>query len=151
MWYNSVEFYVIAGAIAAAAVVAAALPARRGEAKLHLVGGELSQQDDEFSQTPELDISVDENYRVTILRKGLTNVTDGGAASLAINVVGFDISVEERLTAGKGETKVGTATFRLDFLAPERYHVKYNSEDTGLFTAFTLNVAPGIKFTKQLK
>ena len=73
------------------------------------------------------------------------------AASLAINVIGFDIVIEERLTHGNGWPTVDTAEFVLDFFAPERYHVRYNSEDAGVFTAFTLPVKEGIKIHRDLK
>ena len=151
MWYNTVEFYVIAGVLAAGAVAAAALPQRRGQAVLHLVGGDLSGTDEGGIGEPGIDIEVTDDRNVIIRRTGLTNVTDNGAASLAINVIGFDVNIEERLTPGNGWPTVDTATFRLDFFAPERYHVKYNSEDTGLFTAFTLNVTEGIHIRRPLK
>ena len=151
MWYNTVEFYVIAGALAAAAVVAASLPQKRGQAVLHMAAGELSESDPTHSSRPGIDVEVDDDGRVHIRRRGLTNITDSGAASLAINVIGFDVSIEERLTPGSGAPVVDTAEFVLDFFAPERYHVKYNSEDAGVFAAFTLNVAPGIHISRELK
>lgn len=149
MWYNTVEFYVIAGALAAAAVVAAALPSRRAAAKLHLAGGELSETGD--VNEPSIEVRVDDNGRVLIRRRGLSGIAGDGAVSLAINVIGFDVAIEERLTPGHGEAKYDTADFELDFFARERYHVKYNSEDAGVFTAFTLNVSPGIKLSRPLK
>lgn len=150
MWYNSVEFYVISGAIAAAAVVAASLPAKRKAAVLHTVAGELSGENMP-DESPSLEVSVDEDRNVIITRRGLTGVTDNGAASLAITVSGFDVSIEERLTKGNGIATPTVATFVLDFFAPERYHIKYNSEDAGVFTAFTLNAMPGIHLLRPLK
>ena len=151
MWYNSVEFYVIAGALAAGAVAAAAIPQRKGQAVLHMVAGDLSGTDEGRLAPAGIDVNVTDNGKVVIRRTGLTNLTDNGAASLAINVIGFNVNIEERLTPGSGWPIVDTAVFTLDFFAPERYHVKYNSEDTGLFAAFTLNVAPGIHIHRDLK
>lgn len=150
-WFNSVEFYVIAGTVAAAAVALAALPSRKGAAVLHMAAGDLSGSDEGRALPPSIDVRVDDNCRVHIVRRGLPDITDKGAASLAINVIGFDIEIEERLTHANGWPTVDTAEFVLDFLAPERYHVKYNSEDAGVFTAFTLPVKEGIKIHRDLK
>lgn len=151
MWYNSIEFYVIAGTLAAAAIVAASMPTKRSEAKLHLIPGELNGNEDENSSPAAINVEVDDNGRVIIRRSGLKKITENGAVSLAINVIGFDVNIEERLTTGNGSHTIDTAEFILDFFAPERYHVKYNSEDAGVFTAFTLNVSPGIRIHKELK
>ena len=151
MWYNTVEFYVIAAAIAAAAIVAASSPSRRRESVLHMAAGELSSSDSGRLAEPAIDVRVDDNRCVIIRRSGLKSITDNGAVSLAVNVVGFDVSIEERLTPGNGSPTVDTAEFALDFFAPERYHIKYNSEDAGVFTAFTLNVEPGIHLQRPLK
>jgi len=150
-WFNTVEFYVIAGTIAAAAVAFAALPAKKGAAVLHMASGGLSGSDEGRGAMPSVDVSVDENRRVHIVRRGLPGITDKGAASLAINVIGFDVVIEERLTYGRGEPTVDTAEFVLDFFGPERYHVRYNSEDAGVFAAFTLPVKEGIKIHRDLK
>lgn len=152
LWYNSVEFYVISGAIAAAAVVAASLPKKRGQTVLHFAAGELSASDSGAGSSPaSIDVWVDDDGLVHIRRHGLNGISDNGAVSLAINVIGFDVQIEERLTPGNGGGFVDTADFVLDFFAPERYHVKYNSEDAGVFTAFTLNAGAGISFSKLLK
>lgn len=150
MWYNTVEFYVIAGAVAAACVVAASLPKAPRQAVLHMAAGDLSGSDSGLLADPAVHVWVDDDRRVHIRRTGLSNVTDNGAVSLAITVIGYDVSIEERITPGNGWPTVDTAHFTLDFFAPDRYHIKYNSEDTGLFAAFTLNAIPGIKLTKPL-
>lgn len=149
MWYNSVEFYVIAGSIAASAIVAASLPQRRREAVLHMVAGKLN--DSGSDSEPAIKIHVDDEGKVHIRRVGLNGIGGDGAVSLAINVIGFDVAIEERLTPGRDPQIFDTADFVLDFFAPERYHVKYNSEDAGVFAAFTLNVAPGIKTDRPLR
>ena len=151
MWYNSVEFYVVAGALAAAAVVAASVPKRKGAAELHLIGGSLAGSDEGALAEPGIDVFVDDDGRVHIHRRGLKGVTDNGAASLAVNVAGFDVSIEERLTPGNGWPMIDSADFILDFFGSERYHIKYNSEDAGVFAAFTLNVVPGIRLSRPLK
>ncbi len=147
--FNSVEFYVIAACIAAAIVAYAALPSKRGSAVLHLLAGTLSEGDAEAQ--PSLDVLVDDNRRAIITRRGVRGVTDTGAVSLAVNVIGFDITIEERITPGRGSGTMAEAQFVLDFLAPERYHIKYNSQAAGVFTAFTLHVREGLKIHRELK
>ncbi|MDO4320368.1 MAG: hypothetical protein Q4C34_07305 [Bacteroidales bacterium] len=148
-WYNTVEFYVIAGAAAAAVVALSALPSRRGAAVLHLEAGRLLCGDEAVPGRPWLEVEVDRNGHVVITRHGLRGVAMDGAVSLAVNVIGFDISIEERLTPGRGDDMAATAQFELDWLGPERYHIKYNSEDAGLFAAFSLPVRPGIRVVRE--
>lgn len=150
-WFNTIEFYVITGALAAGAIALAALPPRRSAARQYLLAGSLSGTDDPGLQPEQLDLSVDNQGRLHILRRGLPNITDGGAASIAVAVNGFDITIEERLTYGRGWPTVDSAEFVLDFLAPERYHIRYNSDPTGLFTAFALTIRPGIRASKPLR
>lgn len=151
-WFNSVEFFVIAGATAAAVVALSALPSRRGVAVLHTVAGDLSDSRADTPAVPAIDVEVDANRRVIIRRTGIAGVGDTGAASLAVNVIGFDIEIEERLTRGRLPLeRRDTAVFTLDFLGAERYHIRYNSEDAGVFAAFTLPVREGIRVRRTLK
>lgn len=130
-------------------VALAALPSRRGEAVLHLLAGELDHTGGD--EGPSLKVTVDRLGHVIIERTGIRGIADDGAVSLAVNVAGFDISIEERLTPGTGAEHATSARFELDFLGAERYHVRYNSEDAGLFAAFTLPVRPGISVIRELK
>lgn len=152
-WLNSVEFYVVAGSVAAAVVALSALPSRRGAAVLHLAAGELLPPDDSDNpESPAISAEVDRHGRVVVTRHGLHGITSDGAVSLAINVIGFDVKIEERLTPGSAAgTPIGQTRFTLDFFAPERYHISYNSEDAGLFAAFTLPIRPGIAITRPLR
>ncbi|MCM1032779.1 MAG: hypothetical protein NC405_03385 [Odoribacter sp.] len=150
-WYNTVEFYVIAGAAAAAVVALTALPSRRTAAVLHTVAGDLARSDNPVTE-PSIDVEVDSSRRVRITRHGLRGIGDDGAVSLAVNVIGFDIEIEERLAPGRYPVQErDTAVFTLDFLGAERYHIRYNSEDAGVFAAFTLPVKEGIKIKRELK
>lgn len=153
-WFNTVEFYVIAGTVAAAIVALAAVPRRQGAGVLHLVAGELSDSGlpDGETESPGIDMYVDDNRRLIITRRGLSRIADDGAASLAINAFGRELVIEERLTPGRrGTCRRDMATFILDFLGPERYHIRYNSEASGLFTAFTLPVREGIRLSRPLR
>ena len=60
--------------------------------------------------------------------------------------------IEERVTAGPA-SPVGMATgalFNLDFLAPEWYHIRYESERFSEHAAFALHVREGIVMRKPL-
>lgn len=148
-WFNTVEFYVVAGTLAAAVVALAALPQRRGPAVQHLLAGDLA---DTGNPAPQLLAQVDERGRLLLTRTGLAGIHAGGAVSLALTITGFDIKIEERLTPGPAAgAPVDTACFTLDFLGAERYHISYNSDDAGLFAAFTLPIRPGIRHTRPLR
>lgn len=146
-WFNTVEFYVISGTLAAAAVALAALPRRRRENVLHMLPGKL-----EMEVAPmTLELWVDENRVVHLKRTGFDTMGSDSAVSLAVNVAGFDITIDERIVVkSTGDTAVNTALFNLDFLGRERYHICYRGADTGVFTAFTLPVHEGVKIRRDL-
>ncbi len=147
-FFTSTEFYVIATAAAAAVIGLCVKPVSRREAKTYLLAG--TTEAGIAPEPPALHLRCRNDGAVEITRTGLDNITDAGAISLAITVTGFDISIEERLViADCGEPR-NQATFILDFLAPEYYHIQYRSENTGLFSAFTLHVRPGIEIHKTL-
>lgn len=150
MWiFNTVEFYVIATLVAAMLIAFAAKPASKGEARQYLLAGDLSAEDENAS--PAISLHALDNGKVVLRRTGLSSMTSSSAVSLAITVIGWDISIEERLSEGYSlDSSIDTATFYLDFIAPERYHIRYNSSSTGLFAATQFNNRPGYKVTRAL-
>ena len=154
--FQTPEFYVIVSVIAAAVITIAALPDRKRAAVQHLVAGELlSSVDAPENVGPghgRIEIEVHEGNFVSLRRYGLAGVTMSGAVSLAIEVAGFDIVIQERVTPGAASPfgMADVALFHLDFLAPEWYHIRYESEQYSEHTALTLHVRPGIKMTKPL-
>lgn len=153
-FFNSVEFYVIATVVAAAIVLYFAQPSSRGEARQHLLAGDLSNASgrgwsDTMSPQASISLRVRDDGAVVLTRYGLNGVSISGAVSLAITVIGFDMTIEERIVPGNNlDDPIDTASFVLDFLAPDRYHLKYNSSSTSSFVATTLLVRPG--YEKQL-
>ena len=153
---GSVEFYVYATLVAAAIVAFLARPSSRGEASQHLLAGELSNASnrswsDSNSAQPAISLIVRDDGAVVLFRHGLEGVSSSGAVSLAITVIGFDITIEERIVPGNNlDDPIDTATFVLDFLAPARYHLKYNSSATSSFVATTLLVRPDYEKHLQL-
>ncbi len=151
---SSVEFYVYATLVAAAIVAFLARPSSRGEARQHLLAGELSNATGRnwgeiATVQPAISLIVRDDGAVVLFRHGIDGVSTSGAVSLAITVIGFDITIEERIVPGNDiDEPIDTATFVLDFLAPDRYHLKYNSSATSRFATTTLLVRPD--FNKQV-
>lgn len=148
---HSIEFYVIATLVAATIVAFLAKPSARGEARQHLLAGDLSNNSNrEWGSVnavqPSISFFVRGDGSVVLTRHGIEGVSTSGAVSLAVTVIGFDITIEERIVPGNTiDDPIDTATFVLDFLAPDRYHVKYNSSATSRFAASTLLVRPDFK------
>lgn len=153
--FDSIEFYVIAAVVASAVVGLCVRPSSKGEAVTRLLAGELSAAGDAGAySTPSIELLVEEDGSVTLTRRGLDGMVHAsGAMSLVVNVAGFDISVEERLTPGRPAADVpepAEARFTLDFLGAERYHLRYYSEATGGMAVTPLHVRPGIHIVKPL-
>lgn len=154
--FQTPEFYVIVSVIAAAVIAITALPERKKAVQQHLITGELQSaiQSDRPSGAGEghLEIRVHEGNFVSIRRDGLDGVSMAGAVSLAVNVSGFDVVIEERITPGPPSPfgMADSVVFRLDFLAPEWYHVRYESERYSEHAAFSLHVREGIVMNKSL-
>ena len=146
MMWHSVEFYVILFTVAAMVVGLMARPSDRGEAQTSFAEGELSR---EVDTTPRIEVRCLENGDVELRRCGLRGVTADSTVALAITRIGYNISIEERVTFGAGEgTPMERATFLIKGLAQERYHLKYNSDTYSLFLATALPNRPGIAFTR---
>lgn len=153
--FQTPEFYVIVSVIAAAVIAVASLPERKGEVKLHLLAGELHEAGEtQSADTPgygSVTFTVGSSNVVTLRRDGLSGVSIDGALSLAVRVSGFDITIEERVTNGSSfPPMASSATFELNFLAPEWYHIRYESEAFSEHASLTLHVREGITLTKRL-
>lgn len=146
--FHSVEFYVILFTIAALAAGAIAMPRQKGQAETSFATGTL---DREVDTTPRLEFQCLDNGDVILRRCGLHDLTTAATVALAITRVGFDITIEERVTPGNAPdaTPIERATFLLEGLAQERYHITYNSHAFSTFLATTLPNRPGIAFTRQ--
>ena len=151
---GSVEFYIYATVVAAAIVAYLARPSSRGEVRQYLLAGELSNASNRAwtdlpTLPPSISIIVRDDGAVVLFRHGVEGVSTSGAVSLAITVIGYDITIEERIVPGNNlDDPIDTATFVLDFLAPDRYHLKYNSSATSRFATATLLVRPD--YEKQI-
>lgn len=148
-FYNTVEFYVIAAVIAAAILGACVRPSGRGAVVTHLLAGDLFAAP---GSEPSINIECLDNGSAILVRQGVECVGMDGAVSLAIEVSGFDITIRERLVPGNnGQNQTIGAMFTLTFMGRERYHIRYESDDTGYFTAFTLMNSPGVKIHRPLR
>ena len=135
------------GTVAAAVVALSAMPRRTREARFYKFDGDLMPGDPETE--PRLHFRVMQDGRVELRRTGLSGVGDEGAATLDVEVAGFDVTMNEVLRPGRGPA-VGEAVWTMDFFGQEYYNIRYRSEATGRFAALTLHVRPGIRVEKEL-
>lgn len=169
---HSTEFLVSLFVVAALLVGLIVKPSRRGQAETSFARGELYPDAD---TTPRVEFRVAPDGTLEISRCGLTDLTSADSVSLAITRIGFDIDIQERIVRNDharvrrdpaadlpapfrgafstpspyGLTDaIGRAIFRIPGLAPERYHIKYNSPAYSTFLATTLPLRPGISFTR---
>lgn len=145
--FTTVEFYVIVAVVAAAVVALSAMPARTRQAQFYKFEGDLMPGDPEAE--PRLYFRVMKDGRVELRRTGLSGVGDEGAATLDVEVAGFDVTMNEVLRPGRGPA-VGEAVWTMDFFGREYYNIRYRSEATGRFAALTLHVRPGIHMEREL-
>lgn len=159
---SSVEMYVMAAVAAAAVIALCVRPSSKGEARQYLLAGVLCDFDGagdnglvmsagDYALEQTILMECLDNGDVLLTRRGLAGMTDAGAVSLAISVIGYDVTIEERLVEKSGGQPVNTALFTFDFLAPERYHIHYISEQTASATAFTLHNRPGLHLSRSLR
>jgi len=147
--FHSVEFYVILFTVAALAAGLIARPGDKGEAQTTFTTGVLGRAVD---LTPRLEVRCLDNGDVELRRFGLTGLTENSTVALAITRIGFNLTVEERITPGDGSGEpVECATFVIKGLAAERYHLKYNSDAYSTFLATTFPNRPGINFSREFR
>lgn len=135
-FFASTEFYVIASVLAAAILALCVKPASRGEVIEQLLEGTLCNTADE-NTSPRITMATNTDGKVMLTRSGLNGLTTHGAVSLVATRIGTDIIIEERIVQSSGGEPIDTALFTLDIMPAGRCHVKYNSDATGLFAAFT--------------
>lgn len=157
----SIEFCVVLFMAAAFVVALCARPHGRGAAETGFLTGELSSETPRQpagapahpEPSPSVEFLCRDDGAVVITRHGLQGLTEGATVALAVTRTGFDITVKERIAPARepGGAPVDTATFVLDGLGQERYHIKYDSEATSSFAALTLRNTPGLHAVRPLR
>lgn len=154
---HSVEFYVILLVVAALAVGLLAIPHSTGPVETDFATGDLDFNPSPADLNPSLEIDCRPDGTVRIIRTGLPEgMTSAATAALAITRKGFDLTIEERLTPGSSaylaseSRPVNCAIYYLTGLAHERYHIRFNSESTSSFAAFSLNNLPNLRTSRPL-
>lgn len=149
-FFTTVEFYVILAVVAAAIVALASRPDSAGSVTELLMACNID--DEPAPLTPSVTLQCLDNGRIVITRSGVTGICGDGAVSLALEIKGLDIRIEERITPGHGlQMPSVSAWCILPFIRLERYHVAYNSATTGLFAAFTFPAKPGAEVERRLE
>lgn len=157
----SIEFCVVLFMAAAFVVALCARPRGTGAAETGFLTGELSSEPPgqpagapaHPEPSPSVEFLCRDDGAVVITRHGLQGLTEGATVALAVTRTGFDITVKERIAPARepGGAPVDTATFVLDGLGQERYHIKYDSEATSSFAALTLRNTPGLHAVRPLR
>ncbi len=151
-FFSTVEFYVLLTLVAAAILALCARPSRRGEARQYFSTAILSSPVEGVGDEPHIEIFCRDNGTVAIVRRGLDHIYMSGTLAIAIEVIGFDVRINERITAGNPVDGAATeGVFILDFFAPEYYHIHYTADPTSRMAAFSLHVRPGLRSTHLLK
>lgn len=126
------------------------MPSRRGAARTFLFGGTL--RTDAAPSEPGIVALVNDRGELEIHRFGLEYMSEDGAYSLAVTIIGFDVTIEERLTPGRLPLNNVTAAYAaMDCFGAERYHFQYRSEVLGRTTSFSLNIRPGNRLERRLE
>ena len=143
--FQTVEFYVITVFVSAAIVAVLAMPSRRSAARAGTLRSDLVPSE------PGIVALVGNDGTLAIHRFGIEGVWVSGAYSLAVTIIDFDVTIEERLTPGSNIDAEATAAYAvLDCFGAERYHFNYRSEATGRNAAFSLNIKPGNRIERLL-
>lgn len=147
--FNTIEFYVIAAFLAAYVVAACSVHSRRGAARTFFFRGVLSAGN--ITSEPVIELTVDDNGRLELYRYGIENLSTDGSFNLAVTIIGFNVTITERITPG---TDYGAPASRgsavMDCFAPERYHFQYISETMGRKAACSFNIKPGNRIMRRL-
>lgn len=148
-FFHTTEFYVILFLAAMAIVAFMAMPHSSGPVNEYLIGSDLVKGEPDV---PAISIDCDDKGGVWLRRSGLPGIDITGAVSAKIVAKGFNITVFERLTAGIGNDEpAGSALFMLDFLARERYYLRYESESTNSYATLAFRNIPGYHAQAILK
>jgi len=153
-FFTTTEFCITCLIIAAAVVAYLCVPARRGAARELSLAGDLDD-DGEPGAMPAIRVDCLSDGTVMLTRTGLDGLTDADAVSIAVTIIGFDITVEERVVqrrayGGAGGWPVNRATFTFDMLGRERYHLRYTAPASQRAATLTVSNRPGFNATRKL-
>lgn len=146
--FQTIEFYIITAFLAAAVVAFAAMPSKRGAARTFFFPCNL--RTDAAPSEPGIVALVNDRGALEIHRFGIDGLATDGFCSLAVTIIGFDVTIEERLTPGRGSEYATAAYAELDCFGAERYHFNYRSDAIGRSAAFSLNIRPGNRVERLL-
>lgn len=143
--------------VAALVIGIFAIPNGIGPVETDFAKGDLDFDPAQACGEPGLEVLCRPDGTVRITRTGLpADMTSAATAALAITRKGFDLTIEERLTPGGAAylaseaRQVNCAIYYITGLAHERYHIKFNSESTSSFAAFTLKNLPNLQASHPL-
>lgn len=106
-----------------------------------LIGSQLLSTTDHTAtpNEPSIEVHCDNSGNVIITRRGLVGILTTGAVSAKVEVRGDRITILERTVTGNdisNTTFANEALFTLDFLAPQRYYIRYETDTHVATTSF---------------
>lgn len=146
---GSVEFYVILFTVAAAIVGLCVRPAEKGEATTYILQGKPLMTDGDHA--PALTVRCRADGSAAFVRSGMALDSDA-EVSYMVTRRGFDLLIEEHIVSASHAQPLipTTVEFTLGNLAPERYHVRFESRQSSLTAIFTLTVRDGFTASRPL-
>ncbi len=141
---GSLEFYVIALAVAVALIVLMMRPNDKGEALSFFARGVIGSDDG----SNDLEITTDANGRLEWVRHGVAIDSTDCQINCAVTVIDHDIKiVEKRVTDRLAAISPQTCSVKfscMDTLRPGRYHLRYESEWSGEWVSGYLRIPASI-------
>ncbi len=152
--FQSVEFYVISVVVAAAIVAFMGRRPSAGPARRYVYDGVTTLEEPE-DPSPSIELLCDEDGSVVLRRRGLRGVRQDGQVTIEVEVVGFDVRITERVSAGHWPDPVDTASFILPFMGREHYFLSDRSplseNHEELMASLTLHNRPGNRVRHPLR
>lgn len=152
--FQSVEFYVISVVVAAAIVAFMGRRPSAGPARRYAYDG-VTTLEEPADSSPSIELLCGDDGSVVLRRRGLRGVRQDGRVVIEVEVVGFDVRITERVTAGRWPEPVDTASFILPFMGREHYFISYKSplseSQEELMASLTLHNRPGNRVVRPLR
>lgn len=155
-FFRSTEFLVLIFIVAAAIVAFLAIPKSHGAVRELLLPTDLlpPSTDNLMAplEQPSIEIICTDNGSVVLVRHGLEGITLNGAVSLKVEIKGFNIYINERLVEGnEWGLPAQSAMTTLDFVAPERYFMRYESPALSVSATLSFRNTPGYRRSALLQ
>lgn len=142
----STEILVTVLVIAAAVVGWFAIPSRRGAVRQFIITGMMYPMPGDKERRPTIEVNCLSSGDIAITRYPLA--ASVSEPLLNVDIAGNDIRITEQATPANDGTYA--ASFILNMVGQDYWHVRYFNPATGHLAVFTLHNRPGIRATHYL-